>query len=191
VTATDHARSIDITAEGRTLVGRAYHYERPSLVSDDGGRSRYWEEFARTCDRKTLAERGTYPLMLMHGTVAGRQLPIGSSTFERSADGLMFVAPLARTRDADEALELVNAGVLTDASVRYRSFDDRQRVGRQGPITTRFEIGIRELSLAPTGFGQHAGAEVLMVRSENPAADPAETPRLDALRRRRRLLITP
>ena len=56
-----------------------------------------------------------------------------------------------------------------------------------GLVVVRTEIAIRELSLAPTGFGQHAGAGVLAVRSDD--TDP--TPALDRSRRRYALLLDP
>ena len=181
----DLVRSIDIEpGDGRTLTGVAYRYDTPSPVRDPGAPP-YLEEFSRSAADKTISQRGTVPLMVLH---ADHRLPIGVATFERGDSSLIFNARVSETRDGDEALQLVNDGALRSVSVRFRAFGSRQRITPRGKVTTRTEIGLRELSLVPTGFGAHADAEVLAVRSE---LDEISTPRLDALRRRRSLLYIP
>ncbi|MEM9040769.1 MAG: HK97 family phage prohead protease [Actinomycetota bacterium] len=170
----DHARSFDIDSDGRTLVGIAFRWDAPSLVADPNS-TPYLEEFARGSTDKTLDERPKVPLLKRHRLDLD---PLGVATFERSAEGLMFTAPLSKTREADETLELVNDGAMRSVSVRFRSFKNGRRTSADGVVTRRLEIGLRELSLVPTGFGQHEGAEILTVRSET------DTPLRDALRRR-------
>jgi len=179
----DLVRSIDVEpGDGRTLTGVAFKYDTPSLVRDPGAPA-YLEEFSRSSADKTIAQRGPVPLMVLH---ADHRLPIGVATFERGQDGLDFTARVSETKDGDDILTLVNDGALRSVSVRFRAFGSRQRMTARGKVTTRTEIGLRELSLVPSGFGAHDGAEVLAVRSELEAAG---TPRLDALRKRRALLI--
>lgn len=175
-------RSFDVQSDGRNVIGLAYYYDRASKVTDDGRRF-YLEAFAKGAETKTLKERSARPLFRTHRR---NEDPIGVSTFEPVAEGLLFRARLSNTRSADETLELVNDGAMTSASLGYLSFKDLKRATADGPVIVRAEIGIRELSLVPTGFGQHAGAEVLAVRSEPEAIEG--TPRLDALRKRLILL---
>lgn len=178
---TIHERSFDIESDGRNLVGIAYYYDRASKVTDDGRRF-YLEAFARGAETKTLKERSARPLFRTHRR---NEDPIGVTSFEPVGEGLLFRARLSKTVAADETLELVNDGAMTSASLGYLSFKDLKRSSIDGPVIVRAEIGIRELSLVPTGMGQHAGAEVLAVRSE---PEFEGTPRLDALRRKLILL---
>jgi HK97 family phage prohead protease len=177
---TDYIRSHDIEAEGRTIIGRAFRWNHPSRVRDPGSQP-YLEEFSRTSVDVTLRQRPTAPLLRDHDLKS----VLGVTTFERSAEGLLTVSKLSNIREADEALELVNDGALRSQSVRFRAFQSGYRNSPDGRVTVRKEIGIRELSLLPTGFGAHEDAEVLSVRSEQ------STPRLDALadRRRRTFLL--
>lgn len=181
----DLIRSIDIEpGDGRELLGVAYKYDVPARVVDPG-RPPYFEEFTRSAASKTIRQRPSVPLMIVHDQ---NRLPIGTASFEESADALLFRARVSETRDGDEALTLVNDGALRAVSVRFRPLGSRKRMTTVGPVTSRTEVAIRELSLAPTGFGQHPDAEVLVVRSE---IEEVGTPRLDALRRRSALLIRP
>lgn len=173
-------------SDGRTLAGRAFYYDHPSRVSDPPRFVPYLEEFVTRSTDKTLTDRGEFPLFAQHNHTVP---PIGVVRFRAARGELRYEAHLSRTRDADEKLELVNDHAMRSVSVGFRAIADGKRTGPDGPIIRRLEIALRELSLAPTGFGQHAGAEVLEVR----AVDELElevlgTPRLNALRRRRILL---
>lgn len=174
-----HVRSFDLSTDGRNVEGLAYLYDRASLVTDDG-RNRYLEEMARGTETKTLRERAQRPLFRTHRR---NEDPIGVSTFEPSAEGLIFRARISATRAGDETLELVNDGAMNSASVGFLAIRTLKRPTADGLVHVRAEIAIRELSLCPTGLGQHQGAEVLAVRAE-----PNGTPRLDASRRRLLLL---
>lgn len=158
----DLTRSIDITADGRTLEGLAFRWDHPSLVADPGARP-YLEEFARGSTDKTLRERGVFPLLKYHR--ADRD-PVGVVQFRPATEGLMFTAPLSSTTEASETLELVNDGALRSVSVRFTPIKQRRRASADGIVTTRTEVRLRELSLAPTGFGLHEGAMVTAVRAD-------------------------
>jgi hypothetical protein len=177
--------------EGRTLEGIAYRYDHPSKVTDGG--DPYFEEFLVGCDTKTIRDRGVFPLGMWHPWSSNAGLmpaqPVGSVRFEPSdaEHALMFSATVSRTRLGDEALELVRDRASEDVSVSYRPVRERPRRASNGAIIIgRAEIAIRELSLAPTGLGQHDDAKVLVMR-----AHPAQQRPLDRLEqsRRRRLLL--
>lgn len=183
--------------EGRTLEGIAYRYDHPSRVSDDG-RSFYLEEFAPGCDAKTIADRANvFPVGWFHpwSSNAGRapSQPLGSVRFTNSDTeaALMFQATISKTQLGDEALELVRDRAAEDVSVSYRIRSTITRLNtRRERIQRRTEIAIRELSLAPTGLGQHEDARVLAMRAEHVPDDEArhELTRLEQSRRRRLLL---
>ena len=159
---------------GRTLEGVALRYERPSRVTDDGWQSSYYEEVLQGADRKTLAERGSFPLQRAHEAVH-----LGEVTFNHSDDesALMFTAELHRNAEADAILEDIQS--WSDVSIGFAAIRNSERYSdHHGRIVQRAEIALRELSLAPTGTGLAKGAEVLSVRS-------AQTPRLHRLRQRR------
>jgi HK97 family phage prohead protease len=181
---TDLLRTVELTAEGRTLLGVAFHWDHPSSVVDPGAPA-YLEEFTRGSVTKTLAERGSFPLLKMHRLDLD---PIGVARFTPAEEGLLFEAPMSRTLAADETLELVRDGAMGSVSVRFRPIQHRLRHSDAGAVVSRTEIALRELSLAPTGFGQHEGAGVLAVRAE--LVDQADDDLLEQQRlARRRQLV--
>jgi phage head maturation protease len=91
---------------------------------------------------------------------------------------LQFRARLSKTRAADEALELVNDGVLSDVSLMWFAYRSRQARDADGPWVERMEVRPVELSLAITGTGQYPGARVTAVRA---ASLTSQTPKRDAL----------
>ncbi|MEQ1872966.1 MAG: HK97 family phage prohead protease [Ilumatobacteraceae bacterium] len=170
----------ELATDGRTLEGLAFRWDVASKVSD-GGPS-YLEAFTRGSTDKTLKERGPRPLGFLHPWTPGAKtdpMPLGAVTFRAGTEGLEFSAKVSKTRNGDEMLELVNDGAVTDVSIGFRSFKEAKR----GTVVYRTEIGLEELSLIPTGFGAHTGAEVLAVRAIDLGA-----PRLDELRRKLVLL---
>jgi HK97 family phage prohead protease len=174
--------SLELTTEGRTLVGLAVPWDKPTRVRDLTGPA-YFEEFAQTSADVSIRQRGTFPVFVRHDYAAD---PIGVVTFERSESGLMFSAPISKTPRGDEMLTLVNDGAMRSVSVGFRPLQTRRRMAAVGEVSTRTEVALRELSLAPTGFGQYPEATVDAVRTEQ---EPEEgTPALDALRRRMLLL---
>jgi HK97 family phage prohead protease len=177
--------SIDLTTEGRTLTGVAMPWDRPTMVRDMTGPA-YLEAFSPSSADVTLRQNvDPRPVFKRHDYT---QDPVGTVTFERSAEGLLFVAPLSKTRDADETLELVNDGAMRSVSIGFRPIKQQQRPMSEGNVTYRTEMALRELSLAPTGFGQYSEALVTAVRTEG---EDGGTPHLDALRKRRAFLVIP
>lgn len=175
--------SIDVQrdGEGRTLIGRALTYNVPYDVSDDGGRSRYHEVWRAGVFAKSIAQRaGRIPLMLLHDH---RRLPIGATTgVEPSDEAFIFRAKISRTRDADEALELVRDGALTGISVGARPLNNRRLAGG----VERIEAVLHELSLVPIGQMSDGGVLALradVIELEVPeVVDQVATPHLDEAR---------
>lgn len=156
----------EVHSEGRTLVGIAFPWEVAALVSDYGG-PKYLEDFARSSADETLRRNPEpRPLFANHGHVYG-DVPIGVASFMRGEQGLMYRSFLSRTQAADEALELAKDGALTDVSVGYNVPKGKTKFLRttEGVVSRRMEIMLAEMSLAPTGMGQHGG-RVLAIRSD-------------------------
>lgn len=180
------SRAVPIpTVTGRTLEGVAYQYAVPSLVSDDDGITSYYEQILTDADRKTIRDRaGTFPLLIWHSRTSNRgKLPpdqIGEVTFRPAADALEYTAVVSRSRLGDEMLDLVRDGTAEDVSVSYRPLRDIEGVHEGRPLVSRAEIRLNELSLAPTGTGQHEGAKVLVMRAA-PAVDDLLTARFRLL----------
>lgn len=162
---------VERTDEGRTIIARALTFGVPYRVSDDGGRTFYDEVWNRSVFTRTMNHRaGKIPLMTLHNRM---RLPIGAVQTIEDVDGVMaFAAKVSRTRDGDEALELLNDGVLTGVSVGAHVLVNR-------PLTTgkgveRMEARLEEISLAPAQFAQMPDAGVLAVRAVLAAADGSD-----------------
>lgn len=156
---------MELGSEGRTLLGVATVFGKAAEVSDFGG-PRYLEALrAGSADKSLQQNPEPHPLYNYHGHVRGDD-PIGVASFEATPEELLFRAPVSRTRAGDEVLELVRDGAMTDASLGYRDIGTKRERWPEGLVHVRTEIAIRELSVAPTGFGLMPGARVLALRAQ-------------------------
>lgn len=169
---------IDLSSDGRNLEGLAFPWDRPSMVTDDGGRTRYLEEFSQRSADQTLKMRADRPLFVAHEYLKGS---VGEVSFRPSGEGLVFYARMSDTNYAKQTLQDVNDGKLRAVSVGFRPIRSGKRSDPSGLVTVRNEIAIEELSLAQQG--QHEDALVLAVRAIE------GTPRLDALRKKKLILL--
>jgi Caudovirus prohead serine protease len=111
---------------GRTVYGLAVPYGVTAQVNDGAGP--YKERLAPGVFTRSIAERGHKIKLFVQHEV--RRLPIGKATELREAgDGLHAAFGLPRTRDADEAIELVTSGVVH----RVRAAEGPPRGWRHGP----------------------------------------------------------
>lgn len=164
---------------GRTLEGVAYPYASPQRVTDDG-ETFYFEQILHGADRKSIRDRAgrAFELLIWHSRSSNRgALPpesVGEVWFEPGDDECRFRAVVKRSRLGDEMLDLVNDGTGRDVSIGMRPFQTVPGVYEGHRLDSHAEIGLRELSLAPTGTGQYEGAEVLTVRARTApkAVDP-------------------
>lgn len=181
--------AVDIASDGRNLEGLALTWEDAELVTDDHGATFYAEAFAARSVTRTLRARSEWPVFVVHNHLAGS---VGEVQFHATSEGLAWRARMADTRYAGATLERVTDpdhpdGHLGAVSIGFKPKAQQQRTyPRLGGGIYRTEIALAELSLAPDGQGQRSSGKVLAVRSSTDG-----TPRLDALRRRRSLLVTP
>lgn len=164
------AKKADIETDGRNLIGLAAKWDAVSSVTDDGI-TFYDEAFASTSANKTLKERAAVPLPLGYfhpwspGTPGSASefadTQLGNVKFAASSEGLVFRARLFKTEEGDAMLEKVNSGEVSDVSIGFNPYKSETI----NNVVVRKEIGLVELSLAPSGMGQHEGATVLAVRA--------------------------
>ena len=171
-------------ADGRTLTGVAMRWDTPTLVRDViAGRlgPQYAEAFAPSSADADLRAGAERPMFVRHDYT---QDPIGMTTFVSSPAerSLLFDTPLARTKRADECLELVNTGAMRSVSVGFQPINTiAKRFAQFGDVKYRTGVSLRELSLAPTGFGAYPGAEVLAVRMDGDDDPGALMQAIDAI----------
>mgnify|MGYP001953820661 CR=1 FL=1 len=159
---------------GRTVFGRIVPYGEVTTVTE--GRTSYQEMFAPGAFAKSIRDRGhKVRLFAMHKT---DRFPLGRATelIERG-DGVHATFTLARTRDADEALELITTGAVDAFSIGFRPIRSRQRNG----VVVREEAALFEVSLVHTPA--YDGARVAGVRSANVLS-------ADVARRQLELILT-
>lgn len=153
---------------GRTLSGIAMPWDKVAVVQDlVRGRPgpRYPEAFAPASTDVSRSQHASFPVFVGHDP--GSE-PIGVVQFSRSAEALMFDAPLSKTPRADNYLELANDGAMRSVSIQFRPIRDARRSfpGMREPVLYRTEVGLRHLALAPTGYGQYEDAQVTNIRTE-------------------------
>jgi uncharacterized protein len=158
---------------GRTIHGRIVPYGEVAEVSDGG--PRYRERFDPGAFTRSITERAhKVRLHAMHET---RRLAIGKATqLEERSDGVYGSFLVARTRDGDDALELVDSGVVGGFSIGFTPIKERRE--RDGTVV-RLEAALREVSLV--NEGAYVGAAIAGIRSA--------TPRLSVQLARRRLAL--
>jgi HK97 family phage prohead protease len=151
------AGDLAIRSDGRTVLGIAVPWHTPTRVSDDGRRS-YMEAFAPGSFARTIAERGDrVKFLALHATGT---MPLGRATLLREdAAGLYAELRVSKTAAGDEALELIRDGALDGLSIGFTPVRHR----RDGDVTVRTEVGLREISAVT--FPAYDGARIAAVRS--------------------------
>lgn len=153
---------------GRTIDGLAIPWDIWAMVHDLTG-PEYPEAHARSnFDESLRRDPGPRPLYSTHEYAFDPTAePLGVAHFMPSAEAMMFRAFLSHTRKADEQLELIKDGAKRATSVGFRPLKTRRVARPEGLIGRyRVESKLRELSIAPTGFGQYPASKVLAIRAD-------------------------
>ncbi|POY04859.1 HK97 family phage prohead protease [Mycobacterium kansasii] len=153
-------RNAELTpGEGRTVYGTVVPYGEEITVRDFDGE--YRERFAPGAFERSIRERG-HKLKLLVSHTSITRYPVGRAVELREERfGLFAAFDIARTKDGDEALDNINAGVVDSFSVGFRPIRDR----RENGVVVRVEAALIEVSL--TGTPAYPGAEIAGVRSES------------------------
>ena len=151
-------RSADLRpGSGRTVFGIVAPYGQTAEVSDGG--PPYRERFEYGAFARSIRERGNK--IRLFGNHQTRHFPVGKAVELRErSDGLYAAFEIAKTRDGDDALELVHSGTVDSFSVGFRPVRDRQENG----VTVRTEVALMEVSL--TALPAYDGAEIAGVRTK-------------------------
>ncbi|WP_208023033.1 HK97 family phage prohead protease [Mycobacterium marinum] len=153
-------RNAELTpGAGRTVFGTVVPYNQEITVRDFDGE--YRERFAAGAFQRSISERG-HKLKLLVSHDARTRYPVGRAVeLREEPHGLYAAFDIAATRDGDEALANINAGVVDSFSVGFRPIRDR----REGDVVVRVEAALLEVSL--TGVPAYPGAEIAGVRSQS------------------------
>lgn len=140
-------------SDERTLGGCCVPYNRPATVSDDGGLSTYREMFVPGAFNRQLAASERVELRYRHG--AGLLERVGRATqLEERSDGLYGMFRVFGGSVGDQALTLVDEGLLTGLSVSGVVL----KSARNGDgVTVRQRMHLEEVSLCETPAYAEAG----------------------------------
>lgn len=171
--------ALEASGDGWTVSGLAVPYERENEVSDDGGASRYVEEFAGGSFSRDVAKGGRWVnLFLGHRGDEGDRFLGRCVGLEETPAGLFSAFRIDRSHPAAEQ---ARSGELKGWSVSAHVYRSREvaRAGRT--VIVREVCGLSHVAATPRP--QYVGAGVLVAREHELVGAPA-TPALDALRAR-------
>jgi HK97 family phage prohead protease len=153
------AHDLSTRGDGRTVFGIAVPFDQEARVNDGAGW--YTEIHKRGSFAKSLRERGDrIKLLVNHDKL--QRLPIGRATMLREdAAGLYGEFRVSQTREGDEALTLINDGVVDAFSVGFAPIKEREV--RPGVIE-RTETSLGEVSVV--SFPAFVGAAIAGIRSD-------------------------
>lgn len=151
--------------DGRTIYGIAVPYDVEMRVSSDTT-----EVFRQGAFADVI--RAPHRVKLLRGHDA-KAYPLGRATLLRETDqGLYAEFKVSKTREGDEALELIKDGALDQLSIGFMPLKNRKRTDG---VIERIKAHLAEVSLVTFGaYGEHA--MVAGTRSE----ERVGTPRLEA-----------
>ena len=150
--------SIRAEGDGRTVHGLAVPFDRQTTVDD--GYGPYDEVFRKGAFARTInAGVNKVKLLCNHDR---RKFPLGAATMLREdTAGLVGEFRVSKTREGDDALELVRDGALDSFSVSFAPIKER-KTGKT--LIERLEVKLREVSLV--AFPAYEGAAIAGVRAQ-------------------------
>lgn len=163
-----------VSPDGHQLEGFVLRWGRPYRVSDDKGKTFYWEQWRERAARRSI-DMFDHRFELLHEHDQSRR--VGTVEFNEVARGLQFHATISD--DEPELVEQVRVGAKRGVSLRFAP-EESTRVGeRDGlPVEEIVRARLRELSLTATP--QYDDARVEVQRADEAAKE--------AMARRRELI---
>ena len=154
--------------DGRTVRGILVPWDQPTLVRDAFGPSGRMETYTEAIARGTFAEAVEHPGRVKFLSHHRRgENPLGRASLLRDdAVGLYGELYVSRTTAGDEALELINDGVLDAFSVGFIPGESRS----VGDVYVRTAATLQEASVVT--FPAYAGAQILGTRSDDLTPEP-------------------
>ena len=163
-------RAADKPGDGRTITIRMVRWRTPARAPEG-----YRKSFARGAFGGVDAGRVTIESMRHGGPLVGRGVSI-----EERDDGAYLDARISRTAAGDELLQLIDDGVVREASVVYKPL----RTRRDGDIEERQAVDLWRVAVVERGV--HIDTGVVNVRAitspggqdmdQSPATDAAIAP---------------
>jgi uncharacterized protein len=150
--------AVEIAADGRNVEMLCVPYDRPVMVDD--GLGPYREEFARGAFTGATKAPNRTLLEFEHWTPGLAGVIGHGAHFEERGDALYGRFRMGRNSDGDKALELIDEGVLTSASIFFEP-KDHLRIGRDTIRRTRVMLD----RVALCRVGAYPEARVLAVRT--------------------------
>jgi len=154
---------------GRTIVGIAVPFDREAVVG-----TRVSEVFRRGAFAKTVSEGNPSRVKLyaLHNDAGA--LPLGAAKVLREdTAGLHVEMQVGRTQAGEEALSLVNDGILDSFSVGFIPVRPGPRAPVMGGLIERREVRLMEVSLV--AHPAYEDARILQVREAAEAEAPSMT----------------
>lgn len=140
-------------APGRIIEGRCVPYGVPAEVCDPGGEP-YLEVFAPGAFSRAVRAPARVEFRYAHGRGLADWIGQGTS-FAESDDGLDGCFRVLPGVFGDQALTLVDEGLLSGLSVGFRSLARRERYSPEGAVI-RERCHLAEVSLTPHPSWQEA-----------------------------------
>ncbi len=148
---------IRLAGDGRTIAGKAVPYGERATIRDAYGS--FAEMFMPGSFARSIVERGSKVRLL--ATHNARSFPLGKPTkLWEQPDGLYLEGRISDTRDGNEALTLIQDGVVRGFSVGFAPV--RDSVANDGTRQIH-EAALQEISLC--AHPAYDGAEIVSVRS--------------------------
>lgn len=155
---------IRTTGDGRTICGICVPYNVEQRIN-----ANLVEVFKAGAFSRVIPNAHRVKLLVGHDSQA---LPIGRATLLREdTTGLYGEFRVSKGNRADDILELVRDGALSELSIGFQSLKDNRR---KDGVVERIAAHLAEVSLVTFGAYGHA-AQVVGVREES------DTPNLDAI----------
>lgn len=158
---------MEIRGDGRTVYGLMVPFDREATVNDGFGP--YREVFRYGAYTRSINAGVERVKAFVNHNHRERKLPIGKAVMLREdRAGLVGELRISKTRDGDEALELVRDGALDSFSVGFGRVPDKERKTKD--LVERLEVKLREVSLV--AFPAYEGAVVSGIRNGHPTLLP-------------------
>lgn len=155
--------------DGRTIDLRIVPYNTPATVADPPGYEPYQEEWMPGAFERQMRAADRVKIWLNFEHEQGLRGIVGHGIALRDTiDGAHGSFRVHPTPDGDKALELVNQGVLSGASLEFVSLRSRTLNG----VVQRLRAHIDKVSLCMAGKSAYPEAQVLAVRTEPVTIEP-------------------
>jgi HK97 family phage prohead protease len=159
---------IEVRADQRVVSGIAVPYDQETEIWEKSGRH-FREVFRFGAFAKSIRDRGSRVKLLALHDQQGRFALGKAISLKEDPRGLLAEFQLSNTRDADEVLNQIREGTLTDLSIGFQPVKDRWNRART--LVERLEAKLIEVSVV--NVGAYEGAVLTGTRAAQTDGTPA------------------